>query len=387
MSPASATANRVLPDVRHPVRIHSVDAIAIDIPLKKNFGGATYSVLKRSTVITRLRTESGLTSEVYNGDNREHGPEIVRLIKEELAPLVLGLSIFESERIWQTMFARTVPNRDRKTLLEAISCVDCAVWDLIGKATERSLRDLMGGYRDAVPIISIGGYYMEGKTLADIGREMELYRSFGVAGCKFKVGGLSPEEDAHRVATARQAAGEDFVLAVDANRGWTVDEAIRFARLVEPLDIAWFEEPCHWYDDVAGMARVRAATRIPINAGQSEITSHGVRRLLDAGAVDLINYDVSEGGGVTDWRRAAALCWAAGVKMAHHEESQIAQHLISAVPHGTYIECFADPDRDPIWQAMWTNRPGLKDGLMTVSTGPGLGLELDGQIIAKYRVA
>jgi D-galactarolactone cycloisomerase len=387
MSPASATVNRAIPDARYPVRIHSIDALAIDIPLKKNFGGATYSVLKRSTVITRLRTEGGLTSEVYNGDNREHGPEIVRLIKEELAPLVLGLSIFESERIWETMFARTVPNRDRKSLLEAISCVDCAVWDLIGKATKRSLRDLMGGYRDAVPIISIGGYYMEGKTLADIGREMELYRSFGVAGCKFKVGGLSAEEDAKRVATARQAAGKDFVLAVDANRGWTVDEAIRFARLVEPLDIAWFEEPCHWYDDVAGMARVRAATRIPINAGQSEITSHGVRRLLDAGAVDLINYDVSEGGGVTDWRRAAAHCWAAGVKMAHHEESQIAQHLISAVPHGTYVECFADPDRDPVWQAMWTNRPGLKDGLMAVSTGPGLGLELDGQMIAKYRVA
>jgi len=132
---------------------------------------------------------------------------------------------------------------------------------------------------------------------------------------------------------------------------------------------------------------VRAATRIPINAGQSEITSHGVRRLLDAGAVDLINYDVSEGGGVTDWRRAAAQCWVAGVKMAHHEESQIAQHLISAVPHGTYLECFADPDRDPIWQAMWTNRPRLKDGLMQVSAGPGFGLELDQQMIARYRVA
>ena len=85
------------------MRIHSVDAIAIDITLKKNFGGATYSVLKRSTVITRLRTEGGLTSEVYNGDNREHGPEIVRLIKEELAPLVLGLSMFESERIWENI--------------------------------------------------------------------------------------------------------------------------------------------------------------------------------------------------------------------------------------------------------------------------------------------
>src|SRR5438034_570604 len=98
-----------------------------------------------------------------------------------------------------------------------------------------------------------------------------------MAGCKFKVGGLTPEQDAERVATARDAAGPDFILAVDANRGWSVEEAVRFARLVEHLDIRWFEEPCHWYDDVAMMARVRRATRIPITAGQSEITSRGVR--------------------------------------------------------------------------------------------------------------
>ena len=111
-----------------------------------------------------------------------------------------------------------------------------------------------------------------------------------------------------------------------------------------------------------------------------------MRRLIDAGAVDIINYDASEGGGVTDWRRAAALAATAGLAMAHHEESQIAQHLIAAVPHGTCIECFADPERDPVWQAMWVNRPPIKDGMMQVAAGPGFGLELDRAMIAKYRV-
>src|SRR5437773_2400516 len=174
---------------------------------------------------------------------------------------------------------------------------------------------------------------------------MEAYRQAGMAGCKFKVGGLSPQADAQRVETARKAAGPDFMLAVDANRGWTADEAIQFARLVEPLDIRWFEEPCHWYDDAAQMARVRARTAIPINAGQSEITSHGVRRLIDAGAVDIVNYDASEGGGITEWRRAAALCAVHGVAVAHHEEPQIATHMLAASPHGTYVECFPDPVR------------------------------------------
>ena len=199
-----------------------------------------------------------MISEVYNGDNRDCGPEIVRLIREELGPLIKGTDIFEGERIWSKLFALTLANRDRKTLLEAIACVDCAVWDVVGKATGRSVGDLLGGFTDKVPIISIGGYYMEGKTLADIGREMEAYRRAGMAGCKFKVGGLSPQADAQRVEAARKAAGPDFILAVDANRGWTADEAIHFASLVEPLGIRWFEEPCHWYDDAAQMARVRS---------------------------------------------------------------------------------------------------------------------------------
>ena len=369
------------------MRIHSVEAIALDIPLKKDFGGSTYHVRKRSTVITRLRTHDGLVSEVYNGDNRAHGPEIARIIRDELAPRVRGASIFESERIWETMFALTHAQRDRKILLEAIACVDCAIWDLLGKALGKSVRELLGGYRTELPIISIGGYYMEGKTDADIAHEMDDYRRAGMAGCKFKVGGLSPEDDARRVEAARRAAGPDFVLAVDANRGWSAQDAIRFARLVEPFDIRWFEEPCHWYDDVALMARVRRATRIPITAGQSEITSHAIRRLLDAGAVDFVNYDASEGGGVTDWRRAAGLCHAAGVQMAHHEEPQIAQHLLAAVPHGTFVECFADPDRDPMWQSVWANRPPIKNGVMTVSTGPGFGMVLDEALVKRYRVA
>jgi D-galactarolactone cycloisomerase len=368
------------------MRIDKTEAIAISIPLKKNFGGATYDVKKRCTVITRIHA-GGMVSEVYNGDNRAHGAEIVRMIKQLLAPLVKGEDIFAVERIWEKMFALTHAQGDRKNLLEAIACVDCAIWDLIGKSLGKSVRQLLGGYRNQLPIISIGGYYVDGKKLADYGREVEGYRKAGMAGCKFKVGGLTPKQDFKRVQVARKAVGDDFIIVVDANRGWNVQDAIKFSRLIEPLNITWFEEPCHWHDDAALMARVRQSTRIPVNAGQCEITSTGVRRLLDAGAVDYVNYDVSEGGGITDWRRAAALCHAASVRMAHHEEAQVAQHLLSAVPHGTYLECFADPDRDPVWQKMWLNRPVNKTGIATVVDEPGLGIVLDQKMIKRYRVA
>ena len=368
------------------MRIDRIEAVAISIPLQRDFGGSTYHVTRRCTVVTRAYA-GGLVAEVYNGDNRDHGPAIVRLIRELLAPLVVGQDAFACERIWERLFAQTIAVGDRKVLLEAIACVDCALWDLMGKATGKRVNALLGGFRSALPIISIGGYYVEGKTLADYGREMEAYRNAGMAGCKFKVGGLAPEEDFKRVEAARKAAGDDFVLAVDANRGWNVADAIRFARLIEPLDILWFEEPCHWYDDAAMMAQVRKATRIPITAGQSEITSQGVRRLVEAGAVDLVNYDVSEGGGVTDWRRAAALCGASGVQMAHHEESQISIHLLTAIPHGTYVECFADPERDPVWQTMWANRPAVKNGMFELPPGPGFGIELDRALVEKFKIA
>ena len=135
-----------------------------------------------------------------------------------------------------------------------------------------------------LPIISIGGYYREGKTLADIGREMELYREAGMAGCKFKVGGLTPEADAERVAgrarrrgaRLRPRGGRQPRLARSrtrcASRAWSSRSTSR-----------WFEEPCHWHDDARMMAEVRRATRIPVTAGQSEITSHAVRRLARRG--------------------------------------------------------------------------------------------------------
>jgi L-alanine-DL-glutamate epimerase-like enolase superfamily enzyme len=368
------------------MRIERVEAIPIEVPLKKVFSGSGYRVASRNTIVTRIRTAGGLASEVYNGDNRSQAREIVAIIEKELAPLLLGEDSRRIERLWARMFPLAHPNRDRKLVMEAIACVDTALWDLFGKALGAPVSLLLGGFRDRLPIIAIAGYYEEGKTPADLGREMEWLRQAGMAGCKMKVGGLSAEADAERVAAARAGAGDDFMLAVDANRGWPVAEAVRFARLVEPYDIRWFEEPCHWYDDAAGMAEVRRRTRIPINAGQSEISSHGIRRLVAAGAVDIVNFDASEAGGITEWRRAAALCAVHGIELAHHEEPQIAVHMLAGVPHGTYVECFPDPERDPLWAGLIRNRAAIRDGIIEVPQGPGFGLELDAEMIAKYRL-
>ncbi len=367
------------------MKIKNIEVIAVEIPLTRNFGGSRYNVTKRCTIITRMETESGAISEVYNGDNRDHQREVVDIIKDELAPMLIGEEIFAIERLWAGMFRTAELNRDRKLVMEAIACVDTALWDLVGKTAGVNVCRLLGGFRQEVPIISIGGYYEDGKTLADLGREMELYRQSGLAGCKVKVGGLSAEEDARRVEAARKGAGDDFWIAVDANRAWPISEAVKFARLIEKYDIAWFEEPCHWHDDARMMAQVRRSTPIPIDAGQSEISAAGIRRLIAEEAIDIANFDASEAGGITEWRRAAALCATHDIRVGHHEEAQIAMHMIAAIPNGVCVECF-QPARDPVWAEMITNRPNPRDGMIAVPQGPGFGLELNWELIDRYRL-
>src|SRR5207248_2961835 len=144
--------------------------------------------------------------------------------------------------------------------------------------------------------------------------------------------GLSPVEDAERFRAARRAAGDDFVLAADANQAWTPAEAIRFARLVEDCDLRWFEEPCRWHNDRRAMRDVRFAAGVAVCAGQSEYSAAGCLQLMVDGAIDVCNFDSSWSGGPTEWRRVAAMALALDVQMAHHEAPQVASHLLAAIP-------------------------------------------------------
>jgi D-galactarolactone cycloisomerase len=230
-------------------------------------------------------------------------------------------------------------------------------------------------------MISIGGYYAPD---ADITAEVDELRGRGLAGMKFKVGGATPEEDAARFRTARLAAGPDFVLMADANQAWSPHEAIRFAQLVEDDDLYWFEEPCRWHNDRRAMRDVRLASGVRVCAGQSEFSASGCRDLMEQAAIDVCNFDASWSGGPTEWRRVAAMARSYDVVMGHHEEPQVASHLLASVPHGTFVECF-HPDRDPIWWNLIANRPELVNGCLELSDAPGLGWELDPEYIARYR--
>ena len=376
--------------------IAEVTAIPLERKLEKVFHGGTYSITSRYTLVTEVRLADGTLGQTFGGDEERSQKDIAAAINGPLRDLLLGQDVFDIERNWDTMFRcakldlayrgiHTIDLANHTVLMQAISAVDIAMWDAIGKHLGKPLYKLLGGFRDRLPVIAIGGYYREGKTTEHLAEELRTYQREGLAGIKLKVGRLSPAEDAERVRIARQAVGEDFLIACDANQGWTPDEAIEFCRLVHHHNIRWLEEPVKWYDQLQGLALVRKnSCGIPINAGQGEISRFGCRDLVNAGAVDILNVDATIAGGVTEWRRIAGMASMCNIKMAHHEEPQVAVHLLASIPHALYVEIFPDVDRDPIWAELPQQQPTIKNGYMEVPQGPGLGIPLRQDVVARY---
>lgn len=376
-----------------PLTIESVETIPVRVPLPFTYKGSYYKMRNRCTIITRIRTSEGIVGEAYNADEDEPlQSEILSILHDELVPQVVGLDAFGTERVWEAMLPATFDQlRPRWYAMQAMACIDTAVWDAVGKAMGQPLWRIWGGYRDRIPMIGIGGYYIpddETSKGQEIEREIDFFQAeHGMVGMKFKIGAEPPAVDAARLARARRHAGDDFLFVVDANQGYTVAEALEFVAAVraEGIAIRWFEEPTRWHADFRGLRDVRMRGNVDVAAGQSEISRVGMREMMAAGAIDVCNYDASWGGGPTEWRRIAALASSFDVQLGHHEEAQVASHLLASQPHGTFVEAFS-PARDPIFWQMIANRPGLVDGQFPLPEGPGLGWVLDEAFIAKYRV-
>jgi D-arabinonate dehydratase len=378
------------------MKITHVEVIPLARKLENPFEGGTYRILNRYTLVTRVHTDEGIVGETFGGDEDFTQNEIVDLIRNHFAPMLVGEDPRDVERLWNKMFYYTVDlgnrglhqldMRNRGIQTQAIAGIDNALWDLLGKIYKVPVYKLLGGFRDKVPVIAIGGYYQAGKGQDQLNEEMMHYREIGMSGVKFKVGRQDVREDIRRVEQVRRIVGDDFIIACDANQAWTPQQAIQFCREAEALNLRWIEEPVRWYDQFEGLRMVRDSTSIPVNAGQGEISAFGCRDLILRESVDIINADVTVLGGVTEWRRIAAMASLFHVQMAHHEEPQIGLHLLASIPHSLYVEIFPSYARDPMWFDLPVEQPKIRDGYMELPSGNGFGIALNEEIIAKYRV-
>ena len=367
------------------MRIDRVEVTPIRMPLARAFRAATFVIDVRCTLVVRIGTEEGAEGAIFLGDIRGEQAEVVRVIRDDLAPRLMGRDPTRIADCFEAMIGLTGGVHRRPRVMEAISAVDVALWDLLGRACGQPVHRLLGGAQERVrAIVSCGYHYADGEA-TDVAEEAAMRREEGFGGVKIKVGFADAATEAARARAVREAIGPDLVLICDANQGWDRFEATRFARAVAELDVDWIEEPTHWRDYAPGMAYVRRAGGVPVGAGQNETSSAGCRDLLAGDAVDVLNFDCSMGGGVSEWIRAAHLAEAHEVRIAHHEEPLISVHLLGAMQRGLYAEYFS-AERDPLTPAIAPDQPPVEEGHVTVPDRPGFGIEIDPNFVERHKV-
>ncbi len=381
------------------MRIKDLNAIALHYPLEEVFKAGTFQVSSRVTIVVVVTFEDGTKGEIYGGDDDRDQARIVGTINKEFKNLLVGRDIDSREdiaKVHEEMMHMRLPLGFRGLVdlnmhlhgiqQQALSLVDMALWDGLGKLKNKPVHELLGGAkRTKIPVISIGGYY-HANDPQGTGDEAAGLRAYGVGGMKMKVGSAPFEQDVARIEAAWKAAGKDFILAVDVNQGWTVSQAQKFCRDAGGLGLAWLEEPVKWYDCLTGLAEVRKDSKIPIVSGQGDISEYRTCDLIRYGAVDQLNTDMTLVGGITSWMRVAAFAAKHNVVMGHHEEPQGSVTVLSVVEKAAPVEIFANEKRDPMWRKIMAEPLKIKDGLMEVPQGPGLGIPLNWEFINKYTV-
>jgi len=348
-----------------------------------------FMVPSANELLVRLTTDEGVEGFGLATSYTDITP-LTSVFKSGLSERIVGANPLAPERLYEDLFGLTstrLANErrwGREALIRVSSAVDLACWDIIGKMAGLPLYQLWGGYRDKVPTYVTCAYYREGKDNAELKAEIEHLRSLGHTRFKGKVGGLSLAEDIERMAIVRDVIGPDCDLMIDVNRAWDLPTAIEGARQLEALNPTWLEEPVRWYDDRREIKLLSQRTSIPISGGESEISIHGCRSMLEEQAIQILQFDCTMFGGYTGGRKLAALCELNHVDVAPHHDCYIHAPLVASTPAGRILESFPDPERDPLQAELFENPPAMADGWLTLNPEPGIGLTLSEAAWAKF---
>ena len=350
---------------------------------------SNFIVPRANEILVRVRTDEGVEG---IGLATSYTPieAAVHAFRSGIAELVIGADALAPERLYQRLFSLTwhrlasEKGWTREAIIRISAAIDIALWDIVGKVANLPLYRLFGGFRNQVPCYVTCAYYRDGKTLSELRDEIQMLKSQGHTGFKAKAGGLPLAEDLSRVELVREVIGDDRDLMVDVNRGWDLATAIEGARLLEPLRPRWLEEPVRWADDRRELRLLAQKTRIPLSAGESELTSYGCRALLEERAIQILQFDCTMMGGFTEGRKLAALCELNDVQVAPHHDCFIHAHVVAASPAGCIVEAFTDPERDPLQAELFEDPPRIAKGMLTLKEQAGLGLTLSEAAVAKF---
>jgi len=377
--------------------IKKVTCHVVSAPVERPFTSSRGWLYKtRGSCIVEIETQDGIT-----GWGECYGPSAVAkaFIDTQFAPRILGRDAFDVEVIWEDLYNRIKDYGTTGMAISALSGIDIALWDIIGKVTGKPIHKLIGGaHRTEVTAYATGLYFIDMDRLVEEAvEEAQQFAAEGFQAIKMKIGLGDPRLDIRRVAAVREAIGDGVRLMVDANHCFTVPQAIRLGRELEKLDVEWFEEPIS-PEDIDGYIEVTRALDMAVAGGENAFTRWGFRDLVARKAMDIVQPDVCAAGGISECRKIAALALAHGVECVPHAWGSAigvaaTLHFLASLPDQPpsfrpmpplleFEQC-ENPFRDHLSREPIVQRKGQ----VQVPTGPGLGIEIDRTVLDRYRVA
>jgi L-alanine-DL-glutamate epimerase-like enolase superfamily enzyme len=353
-----------------------------------------------SASMGRFTFHGWLIVEIFTNDglvgigNAALSPRVTKqIIDLYLAPLLIGADPWDIELLWQEMYRRTMAFGRRGAGMVAISAVDIALWDLLGKSARQPVYRLLGGRTK--PRIPVYASRLYSTPLDVLAAEAQAYKDAGYTAMKLRFGwgpvdgAAGMQQNVQLVRTVRESVGDAVDVMADAYMGWTLDYAKRMLPLLERFGLRWLEEPVV-PDDVHGYAELRRAGRIPIAGGEHEQTLHGFRDLIEARAVDYIQFDTNRVGGLTQARKIAALAEAHAIPVVPHAGQMHNYHVVMASLNSPIAEYFPPVDVEVGNELFWyifKGEPTATGGFIDLDEhAPGLGLTIDEPALARFDV-
>ena len=349
----------------------------------------------RMAMLVEIETDSGLV-----GWGECYGLAwMTEAVVRNIAPWLVGVDPLRTDWIWQEVYARLRDHGQKGLVIEGLSGIDIALWDIKGKHFGVPIHQLMGGpLRMTAQAYATGLYRRKsGDPAQYLAEEAAGYVAEGFKAVKLKVG-FGVAEDAAMVRAVREAIGPAIGLMVDANHAYDAVAAIRLGRLIERYDIGWFEEPVP-PEDLAGYRAVKAALSIPIAGGECEFTRLGFRDVLTTGAMDIIQPDTCAAGGLSECKKIADMSVTFGVRYNPHVWGTgigiaASLQLMAVLPTHTPTSLAPaepvfefDQTEHPIRQAILQTPILHRDGVLTIPTGPGLGIEINREALTRFKAA
>jgi L-rhamnonate dehydratase len=383
------------------VRTRAVRWRGKTVPLPPHFCTNPMDLLTLPEASMQTFTFHGwLIVEIFTDDghvgigNAALAPPITKqVIDLYLKPLLIGTDPWNIEFLWQHMYRKTMAFGRKGIGMAAISAVDIALWDLLGKSAKQPVFRLLGGRtKPRIPVYASRLYSIE---LSELAAEAKRYKKEGYRAMKLRFGwgptdgAAGMQQNVDLVKTVRQAVGDGIDVMADAYMGWTLDYAKRMLPLLEPFNLRWLEEPVI-PDDIQGYAELKSYARIPIAGGEHEFTQYGFRDLVAARAVDYIQFDTNRVGGITQARKISALAESHSVPVIPHAGQMHNYHVVMASLNSPMAEYFPIVDVEVGNELFWyifEGEPKAKDGFVDLDDNlPGLGLTVNEKALAKFQV-